>query len=44
MKENNFIEPSIPFLLHLWCVSEGDGSLKVTIDFQMIDKNDFDDA
>ena len=40
MKEANFIEPSIsPFAAPMVCVQKGDGSLRVTIDFCMINKN-----
>jgi hypothetical protein len=40
MKEANFIEPSIsPFAAPMVCVRKGDGSLRVTIDFFMINKN-----
>ena len=45
MKEANFIEPSIsPFAAPMVCVRKGNGSLRVTIDFQMINKKVFDDA
>ena len=45
MKEANFIEPSIsPFAAPMVCVWKGDGSLCVTIDFWMINKNVIDDA
>ena len=39
IKEANFIELSIsPFAAHMVCVRKGYGSLRVTIDFQMINK------
>ena len=45
MKEANFIEPSIsPFAAPMVCVRKGDGSLRVTIDFRMMNKNIIDDA
>ena len=40
MKEANFIEPSISlFAAPMVCARKGDGSLNVTIDFGMINKN-----
>ena len=45
MKEAGFIKPSIsPFAAPMMCVKKGDGSLCVTIDFQMINKNVINDA
>ena len=45
MKEAKFIKPSISlFAAPMVCVQKGDGSLCVTIDFQMINKNIIDDA
>ena len=45
MKEVDFIEPSIsPFAAPMVCVQKGDGSLRVTIDFRMINKNIINDA
>ena len=45
MKEANFIELSIsPFAAPMVCVRKGDSSLRVTIDFQMINKNVIDNA
>ena len=45
MKEVDFIEPSIsPFAAPMVCVQKGDGSLQVTIDFRMINKNIINDA
>ena len=45
MKEVDFIEPSMsPFAAPMVCVRKGDGSLRVTIDFCMINKNVIADA
>ena len=45
VKVANLIEPSIlPFAAPMLCVKKEDGSLRVTIDFQMINKNIFDSA
>ena len=45
MKEANFIEPSIsPFAAPMLCVRKGDSYLRVTIDFQKINKNVIDNA
>ena len=45
MKEVDFIEPSIsPFAAPMVCVRKGDGSLQVTIDFRMINKNIINNA
>ena len=45
MKEVDFIEPSIsPFAAPMVCVQKGDGSLRVTIDFRMINKNIINNA
>ena len=44
-KEVDFIEPSIsPFAAPMVCVQKGDGSLQVTIDFRMINKNIINNA
>ena len=45
MKEVDFIEPSIIlFAAPMVCVRKGDGSLQVTIDFRMINKNIINNA
>ena len=45
MKEAKFIEPSIsPFAALMVCVRKGDCSLRVTIDFLMINKNVINNA
>ena len=45
MKEANFIEQSFSlFAAPMVCVRKGDSSLRVTIDFQMINKNVIDNA
>ena len=45
IKEADFTEPSIsPFKAPMVCIWKGDGSLCVTIDFHMINKNVKDDA
>ena len=45
IKEANFIEPSIsPFAAPMVCVRKGGGSLRVAIDFQMINKNIIDNT
>ena len=45
MKEANFLEPSIyPFAAPMVCVRKGCSNLRVTIGFQMINKNVIDNA